>query len=70
MLQSKLFGKTVKEDLGDQTTEGARLLLRAGFIDKIAAGVYALLPLGYLVLQTLKILLPEKWQNWERKGFK
>jgi len=51
MLQSKLFGKTVKEDLGDQTTEGARLLLRAGFIDKIAAGVYALLPLGYLVLQ-------------------
>jgi len=57
MLQSKLFGKTVKEDLGDQTTEGARLLLRAGFIDKIAAGVYALLPLGYLVLQNIENII-------------
>lgn len=60
MLQSKLFGKTTKEDLGDQTTEGAQLLLRAGFIDKIAAGVYALLPLGYLVLQNIENIIVQE----------
>ncbi|MDD5291024.1 MAG: His/Gly/Thr/Pro-type tRNA ligase C-terminal domain-containing protein [Patescibacteria group bacterium] len=49
MLQSKLFTKTIKELPKDETSFNARQLIRAGFIDKLAAGVYSFLPLGLLV---------------------
>ena len=54
MLQSQLFAKTIKEDPKDETSIGTRLLIRAGFIEKIAAGVYAMLPLGFRVLANIE----------------
>jgi len=49
MLQSKLFIKTIKELPKDETSFNAKELIRAGFIDKLAAGVYSFLPLGLKV---------------------
>ena len=46
MLQSKLLPKTRKEAPKDEVSLNARLLIRAGFIDKLMAGVYTVLPLG------------------------
>ncbi len=51
MLQSQLFYQTKKENPKDEASVNAQLLERAGFIDKLMAGVYSLLPLG---LRTLK----------------
>lgn len=49
MRQSKLFTKTIKELPKDETSFNAKELIRAGFIDKLAAGVYSFLPLGLRV---------------------
>ena len=51
MLQSRLFTKTKRETSKDEEAINAQLLIRAGFIDKLMAGVYSFLPLG---LKTLK----------------
>ena len=53
MLQSKLFYKTLKEKPKDEEAINAQLLVRAGFVDKVAAGIYSYLPLGYRVLQKI-----------------
>ncbi len=48
--QSKLFTKTSKENPKDEVSINAQLLSRAGYIDKVMAGVYSYLPLGLRVL--------------------
>ena len=49
MLYSKLFGKTTKSIPKDEVSINAKLLIQAGFIDKLMSGSYTLLPLGRLV---------------------
>jgi len=49
MRQSQLFTKTTKELPKDETSFNAQTLIRAGFIDKLSAGVYSFLPLGLRV---------------------
>ncbi|MFH1662006.1 MAG: aminoacyl--tRNA ligase-related protein [Candidatus Falkowbacteria bacterium] len=49
MLQSQLFTKTTKELPKDETSFNAQTLIRAGFIDKLSAGIYSFLPLGLRV---------------------
>ena len=41
MYQSKLFGKTLREAPKDEVSANAILLSRAGYIDKLMAGVYS-----------------------------
>lgn len=53
MRQSQLFTKTRKEAPSDETSKNAQLLLRAGYIHKELAGVYAFLPLGIKVLNNI-----------------
>jgi prolyl-tRNA synthetase len=53
MRVSKLFGKTQKETPAEAETASHRLLLRAGMIHQVAAGVYAYLPLGLRVLRKI-----------------
>jgi len=60
MLQSKLFTKTRREDPKDETSKNAKLLIRAGFIYKEMAGVYALLPLGLRVVEKIKSIIREE----------
>lgn len=54
MRQSLLFGKTRKEAPKDEVSINASLLIRAGFIDKLSAGIYTYLPLGLRVLERIQ----------------
>lgn len=60
MKQSALFTRTLKESPKDETSMNAQLLLRAGFIDKVAAGVYTYLPLGLRVLNKVVNIVREE----------
>lgn len=54
MKQSQLFAKTSKQVGAEETSINAQFLIRAGFIDKLAAGVYTFLPLGLIVLRKIE----------------
>lgn len=53
MRLSQLFTKTSKTAPADEVAKNAQLLIRAGFIHKEMAGVYAYLPLGKRVLDNI-----------------
>lgn len=57
---SKLFTKTSKTVPADETAKNAQLLIRAGFVHKEMAGVYAYLPLGLQVLENIKQIVREE----------
>jgi len=54
MRQSQLFTRTSKEMPKDEVSVNASLLMRAGFVDKLFAGVYTLLPLGLRVMTKIE----------------
>jgi prolyl-tRNA synthetase len=60
MRQSHLFTKTTKEAPKDEVSINAQLLSRAGFIDKLMAGVYSYLPLGLRVLKHVQQIVREE----------
>ena len=60
MRRSQIFLKTRKEAPADETARNAQLLIRAGYIHKDAAGVYALLPLGLKVIENIKQVVREE----------
>ena len=84
MLQSKLLPKTRKEAPKDEVSLNARLLIRAGFIDKLMAGVYTILPMGLRVMKKIEniirnemeaaggqeLLMPalHSKENWQKTG--
>jgi len=57
MRQSQLFTKTRKEAPKDEVAKNAQLLIRGGYIDKLAAGVYTYLPLGLRVLKKIEKII-------------
>lgn len=60
MKQSILFTKTLKDAPKDETSLNAKTLIRAGFVDKVGAGIYSFLPLGMRVMaKILKIIREE-----------
>lgn len=60
MKQSRLFTKTRKEIPADEVSKNAQLLIRAGYVHKEMAGVYAYLPLGLRVLEKIKSIVREE----------
>lgn len=60
MRQSQLFTKTRKEAPSDEVSKNAQLLIKAGFIHKEMAGVYAYLPFGLRVLENIKKIVREE----------
>lgn len=60
MKQSRLFTKTRKEIPADEVSRNAQLLIRAGYVHKEMAGVYAYLPLGLKVLEKIKAITREE----------
>ncbi len=60
MRQSQLFTKTKREAPADEISKNAQLLIRAGYIHKEMAGVYAYLPLGLRVLENIKQIVREE----------
>ena len=60
MKLSQTFVKTTKTTPGDEKSESAKLLLRAGYIYKEMAGVYDFLPLGMKVLDNIIQVIREE----------
>ena len=84
MHQSQLFTKTQKNAPKDEASKNAQLLIRAGFVDKLMAGVYTILPFGWRVLKKIENIIREEMndiggqelfmptlqpkENWEETG--
>lgn len=60
MRQSQLFTRTRREAPKDEEAKNAQLLIRAGYIHKEMAGVYAYLPLGLRVVEKIKQIVREE----------
>ncbi len=60
MRQSQLFTKTSKTVPADETAKNARLLIQAGYVYKVMAGVYAYTTLGLKVLENIKRIVREE----------
>jgi len=60
MKQSQLFTKSRREAPKDEESLNAQLLIRAGFIDKLMAGVYTFLPLGLKVFKKIENIIREE----------
>jgi prolyl-tRNA synthetase len=57
---SKFLIPTLKEDPADAEVISHRLMLRAGMIRKLAAGIYSYLPLGYRSLRKVEQIIREE----------
>lgn len=57
MKQSKMLIPTLKEVPSDAEAKSHQLMLRAGYIKQVTAGVYAYLPLAYRVLQNIEAII-------------
>lgn len=60
MKYSKLFGKTSKLAPKEAETISHKLLVQAGYIDQLAAGIYSFLPLGLKVQQKIANIIREE----------
>ena len=60
MRMSQLFSQTLREAPADAQSEGFALLVRAGFIRQIAAGIFATLPLGLRALRKIEAIMREE----------
>lgn len=60
MRRSELYIKTSKSAPADETAKNAQLLIRAGFVYKVMAGVYAYTPLGLRVVEKIKQIVREE----------
>ena len=60
MRLSNLFGKTLRETPSEAENISHQLLLRAGMISQVAAGVYSYLPLGWRALKKVENIIREE----------
>jgi len=58
--QTQLVSRTVREASKEDVSVNAQLLVRAGFVDKLFAGVYSYLPLGVRVLAKIEQIIREE----------
>lgn len=63
MRQSQLFATTMREGPADAEVASHRLLLRAGFIRQLAAGIYTYMPLGWRVLRNIERIIREELEQ-------
>jgi prolyl-tRNA synthetase len=63
MLQSKLFYKTERNKISEAESVSHDLLVRAGFVDQLMAGVYTFLPLGFRVLKKIENIIRKNMEN-------
>jgi len=60
MKLSQLFTKTLRDAPSDEVAKNSQLLIRAGYVYKVMAGVYAYTPLGLRVLENIKQIVREE----------
>ncbi|MDD5489480.1 MAG: His/Gly/Thr/Pro-type tRNA ligase C-terminal domain-containing protein [Candidatus Moranbacteria bacterium] len=84
MKQSQFFSKTQKNAPAGEVSVNAQFLTRGGFVDKLMAGVYTILPLGLRVMKKIEQIIREEIdaiggqefempalhpkENWEKTG--
>lgn len=84
MRASNLFGQTLREAPADAEIPSHRLLVRGAFLRRVAAGIYAWLPLGWRALRRVEGIVREEMDRqgavellmptlqpielWERSG--
>mgnify|MGYP001940782995 CR=1 FL=1 len=57
---STLFLRTLREDPADAEVASHKLLVRAGYIRRIAPGIYSWLPAGLRVLRNIEKIVREE----------
>src|SRR5947208_11936385 len=65
MRMSALFLRTLRDDPADAEVDSHRLLVRAGYIRRVASGIYSWLPLGDRVLRKVSEIVR---QEMDRAG--
>ena len=60
MKMSQLFGRTLREPPADAELTSHQLLLRAGLVRFLGAGLYSYLPLGWRVVRKIETILREE----------
>ena len=60
---STLLLRTLRDDPADAEVASHRLLVRAGFVRRISAGVYSWLPLGYRTFRKIEQVVREEMDN-------
>lgn len=60
MRYSNFFGKSKKDSFQKFDSISHQLLIKAGYIDQVASGIYNLLPLGKIVLQKIEKIIREE----------
>lgn len=84
MRQSRFFVRTLREPPSGEESVNAKLLEQAGFVQKVAAGIYNFLPLGLRVLDKIENIVREEMnaaggiellmpalhpkENWQKTG--
>ena len=63
---SSLFLRTLRDDPSDASVPSHKLLVRAGYIRPIAAGIFSWLPLGVIVLRNVERVIREEM---DKAGF-
>ena len=60
MRMSRLLLRTLRDDPADADTAGHSLLVRGGYVRRVASGIYTLLPLGTKVLHKLTAVIRDE----------
>ncbi len=60
VMMSQLYAPTLKEDPGEAELASHKLLLRAGMIRRLAAGIYTYLPLAWRSIQKIETIIREE----------
>ena len=59
---SQLFVRTLRDDPADAEVSSHRWLVRAGYVRRVAPGIYSWLPLGLKVLQKVEAIVHEEME--------
>ena len=60
---STLFLRTLRDDPADAEVPSHRLLVRAGYIRRVAAGIYSWLPLGVITLRNIENVVRQEMDS-------
>lgn len=63
MKRTELYIKTRKDTPSNEVSRNAQLLIKAGFVYKVMAGVYVYTPLGIRVLEKIKQIIREEMNS-------
>jgi prolyl-tRNA synthetase len=65
MLMSRIFGQTTREDPAGAATASHALMLRAGMIHQLGAGIYSHLPLAFRAMEKIETIVAEEMDRVE-----